>query len=144
MRIINMKLTTTQAAAKLGVHRSRVWQLIKAGRLPAQKIGRDWFIEEQDLKLVAGRKPGRPKGVITMKKEERENDAVSILHRRYIGDDAERKASLQEERVNAEVARMIYDLRKGAGLTQKEGTTGKGVFYRIAKGAPKGHKGHGD
>jgi predicted HTH transcriptional regulator len=28
------------------------------------------------------------------------------------------------------------------GLIEKEGTTGKGVFYRIAKGAPKGHKGH--
>ena len=53
-----------------------------------------------------------------MKKEKRENDAVSILHRRYIGNDADRKASLQEERVNAEVARMIYDLRKGAGITQ--------------------------
>lgn len=41
-----------------------------------------------------------------MKKEERKNDAVSILHRRYIGDDAERKASLQEERVNSEVSRL--------------------------------------
>lgn len=30
------------------------------------------------------------------------------------------------------------------GLVEKEGTTGKGVYYRIAKGAPKGHKGHGD
>ncbi len=30
------------------------------------------------------------------------------------------------------------------GLIEKEGTTGKGVFYRIAKGAPKGHKGHRD
>ncbi len=28
------------------------------------------------------------------------------------------------------------------GLIEKEGTTGKGVFYRIAKGAPKGHEGH--
>jgi ATP-dependent DNA helicase RecG len=28
------------------------------------------------------------------------------------------------------------------GLIKKEGTTGKGVIYRIAKGAPKGHKGH--
>lgn len=27
-------------------------------------------------------------------------------------------------------------------LIEKEGTTGKGVIYRIAKGAPKGHKGH--
>ena len=43
-----------------------------------------------------------------MKKERKTTDAVSILHRRYIGDDAERKASLQKERVNGEVARMIY------------------------------------
>ena len=80
---------------------------------------------------------------MTMKKEERENDAVSILHRRYIGDDAERKASLQEERVNAEVARMIYDLRKGAGLTQKElakliGTT-QSVVSRLEDAAYNGH-----
>ena len=80
---------------------------------------------------------------MTMKKEERENDAVSILHRRYIGDDAERKASLQEERVNAEVARMIYDLRKGAGLTQKElakliGTT-QSVVSRLEDADYNGH-----
>jgi ATP-dependent DNA helicase RecG len=28
------------------------------------------------------------------------------------------------------------------GLVSKEGTTGKGVFYNITKGASKGHKGH--
>ena len=80
---------------------------------------------------------------MTMKKEERKNDAVSILHRRYIGDDAERKASLQEERVNAEVAKMIYDLRKGAGLTQKElakliGTT-QSVVSRLEDADYNGH-----
>jgi hypothetical protein len=47
-----------------------------------------------------------------MKNKRQGVDAVEILHRRYIGDDADRKASLQEERVNAEVARMIYELRK--------------------------------
>jgi len=47
-----------------------------------------------------------------MKKEKRKVDAVSILHRRYIGDDAERKASLQGERVNDKVARMIFELHK--------------------------------
>ncbi len=78
-----------------------------------------------------------------MKNEKRENDAVSILHRRYIGNDAERKASLQEERVNAEVARMIYDLRKGAGLTQKElanmiGTT-QSVVSRLEDADYNGH-----
>jgi transcriptional regulator with XRE-family HTH domain len=78
-----------------------------------------------------------------MKDEKRKNDAVGILHRRYIGDDAERKASLQEERVNSEVARMIYDLRKGAGLTQKElaqmiGTT-QSVVSRLEDGDYDGH-----
>ncbi|MDR0535177.1 MAG: DUF4062 domain-containing protein [Puniceicoccales bacterium] len=29
-----------------------------------------------------------------------------------------------------------------AGVFEKQGTTGKGVFYRLNKGAPKGHKGH--
>jgi transcriptional regulator with XRE-family HTH domain len=47
-------------------------------------------------------------------------DAIDILHRRYIGADAERAASLQEERVNAQVARTIRELREDAGLTQKE------------------------
>ncbi len=54
-------ITTNQAAEKLGVHVTRIHQLIKDERLPAQKIGRDWLVEERDLALVADRKPGRPK-----------------------------------------------------------------------------------
>jgi ribosome-binding protein aMBF1 (putative translation factor) len=53
-------------------------------------------------------------------KIERTDDAVKILHNRYVKDDAQRKASVEAERVNAEVARMIYDLRTEAGLTQAE------------------------
>jgi excisionase family DNA binding protein len=53
-------LTTQQAADKLGVHRSRVHALIKAGRLPAQKFGNVYMIKEADLKLVEERKTGRP------------------------------------------------------------------------------------
>jgi excisionase family DNA binding protein len=53
-------LTTAQAAEKLGLHRTRINAMIKAKRLPAEKIGRDYFIKESDLKLVADRKPGRP------------------------------------------------------------------------------------
>jgi excisionase family DNA binding protein len=52
---------TTEAAAKLGISPERVRALIKAGRLPAQKLGRDWFIEEKNLALVKNRKPGRPR-----------------------------------------------------------------------------------
>ena len=47
-------------------------------------------------------------------------DAIEILHDRYIGADAERAASLQEERVNAQVARTIRELREDARLTQKQ------------------------
>ena len=54
-------LTAKQAAEILGVDDSRVRVLIREGRLPAQKVGRDWVIMEPDLELVKDRKPGRPK-----------------------------------------------------------------------------------
>jgi excisionase family DNA binding protein len=54
-------LTTTQAAARLGISQRRVTALIKAGRLPATKFGRDWTIKESDLLKVKERKQGRPK-----------------------------------------------------------------------------------
>jgi transcriptional regulator with XRE-family HTH domain len=50
----------------------------------------------------------------------RTSNAVRILHRRYVGQDELRKASLQQERTNAEIARTIYALREQAGLSQKE------------------------
>ena len=53
-------ITTRDAAEKLGVSVLRVQQLIWDGRLPAQKIGRDYLIKKEDLKLVADRKAGRP------------------------------------------------------------------------------------
>ena len=55
-----------------------------------------------------------------MNKTRKTSNAVRILHRRYVGDDVERKASLEKERVNAEVALTIYELREQAGLSQKE------------------------
>lgn len=57
-------LTTKEVAERLKVSVRRVHALIAAERLPAQKYGRDYLIDENDLKLVAERKPGRPrKGV---------------------------------------------------------------------------------
>jgi transcriptional regulator with XRE-family HTH domain len=69
--------------------------------------------------------------------------AVDILHQRYIGDRTERKISLEIERANAEVAQAIYDLRKEAGLTQKEladliGTT-QSVISRLEDADYEGH-----
>ena len=48
------------------------------------------------------------------------SDAVEILHRRYIKEDPQRLASLEEERANCEVAQKIYNLRTKAGLSQRE------------------------
>ncbi len=53
-------LSTNEVAEKLGVTPIRIRAMIRAGRLPAQKIGRDYIIKESDLKLVEDRKPGRP------------------------------------------------------------------------------------
>jgi excisionase family DNA binding protein len=58
-------LTTKEAAEHLGVTVARVRQMILAGRLPAQKFGRDLVISESDLKLVKDRKPGRPRKTIS-------------------------------------------------------------------------------
>jgi excisionase family DNA binding protein len=55
-------LTCAEAAARLGIHPSRVRHLIRDGRLPAQKWGRDWHIRVADLALVAHRVSGWPKG----------------------------------------------------------------------------------
>jgi excisionase family DNA binding protein len=41
-------MTTKQAAEFLGVNPSRCRQLILAGELKAEKIGRDWHIKERD------------------------------------------------------------------------------------------------
>ncbi len=53
-------ITTSQAANLLGISARRVQELINGGRLPAQQFGRTYVIKEEDLKLVADRKPGRP------------------------------------------------------------------------------------
>lgn len=58
------QLTASQAAARLGVTPRRVLALIKSGRLPASKFGRDWQIQESDLKQVKSRNPGRPRKLL--------------------------------------------------------------------------------
>lgn len=47
-------------------------------------------------------------------------DAVAILHRKYVADNPKMQQLVEAERVNADVAQQIYDLRQQAGLTQKE------------------------
>lgn len=53
--------TTAQVAHLLGVSPARVRHLIKAARLKATKVGRDWLIPESAIAAVRDRKPGRPR-----------------------------------------------------------------------------------
>jgi DNA-binding XRE family transcriptional regulator len=77
------------------------------------------------------------------KKRKPTTDAVEILHRRYFEGKPERLALLEEERANAEIARKIYELRREAGLTQRElaklvGTTAS-VICRLEDADYEGH-----
>jgi transcriptional regulator with XRE-family HTH domain len=71
------------------------------------------------------------------------SDALEILRRRYVKDDPGREAALEDERVNAGVARMIYDLRTGAGLSQHELAeligTSQSVISRLEDADYEGH-----
>ena len=55
-------LTTAQAADRLNISESLVRRYCRDGRLKAQRIGRDWLIEESDLDQFQQkpRKAGRP------------------------------------------------------------------------------------
>jgi excisionase family DNA binding protein len=54
-------LSTTQAAAALGIPRRTVQQLCDTGKIRAEKIGRDWLIKESALNKFTPRKRGRPR-----------------------------------------------------------------------------------
>ena len=56
-------ITVAKAAALLGVTPRRVQALITSGKLPAQRIGRDYLIDPGDLELLERRPSGRPKKV---------------------------------------------------------------------------------
>jgi transcriptional regulator with XRE-family HTH domain len=71
------------------------------------------------------------------------SNAAEILRNRYIKDNPERIASVEAERVNAEVAALIYTMRTEAGLTQGQlaelvGTT-QSVISRLEDSDYDGH-----
>ncbi len=70
-------------------------------------------------------------------------DAISILHKRYYKDKPDRIESLEHERINARIARDLYNLRKKSGMTQRElakivGTTSS-VISRLENADYSGH-----
>ena len=55
-------MTTKQVADRLGVGMRWIQALIKDGRLPAERVGRDYLIDPGHIKLIADLKPtGRPR-----------------------------------------------------------------------------------
>jgi DNA-binding XRE family transcriptional regulator len=72
-----------------------------------------------------------------------ESKALQYAFDRYIGTDPARIESYEEELVNTELARKVYDLRTEAGLTQKQlaklvGTT-PSVISRLEDADYEGH-----
>jgi ribosome-binding protein aMBF1 (putative translation factor) len=70
-------------------------------------------------------------------------DAVQILRRRFIAENAKSEALLEQMRADAEVARTIHRLRSGAKLTQQAlaervGTTAS-VISRLEDADYTGH-----
>lgn len=77
------------------------------------------------------------------KKQGSKSVGIRFLHDRYIGNDPERLASLEEERANFDVAQKIYNLRASAGLTQRKlaklvGTTAS-VICQLEDSDYQGH-----
>jgi ribosome-binding protein aMBF1 (putative translation factor) len=69
-------------------------------------------------------------------------NALKIIDRR-VGQDKELRDLIAEETINVRIARMIYDARSKAGLTQKElaklvGTT-QSVIARLEDAGYEGH-----
>jgi len=58
------QMTVPQAAAAIGMHRTRLWQLVRDGKVKAEKTGRDWLIaaeEVERLKSLPIPARGRPR-----------------------------------------------------------------------------------
>lgn len=60
-------LTTKQAAEKLNLDPSRIRQMILAGQIQAEKVGRDNFIPESEIERM--KKTKRPTGRPAKEKE---------------------------------------------------------------------------
>ena len=69
--------------------------------------------------------------------------ASQFLYNRYIAGDPKREEEYDEEVINAEIARKIYQLRTTAGLTQQELAdrvgTSKSAICRLEDADYEGH-----
>ena len=78
-----------------------------------------------------------------MTKKTFSSKASAYLYKRYIAGDPVREQAYEEEVINAEIARKIYELRIKAGLTQQELAsrlgTSKSAICRLEDADYEGH-----
>ena len=78
-----------------------------------------------------------------MPKKKFSSQASAYLYKRYIAGDPAREQAYEEEVINAEIARKIYDLRTKAGITQQELAsrvgTSKSAICRLEDADYDGH-----
>jgi excisionase family DNA binding protein len=60
-----MKLSTKEFAERVGLTRPRINQMIQNGEIDAEKLGRDFFIDEKFVEIIRNRpeRRGRPKKI---------------------------------------------------------------------------------
>lgn len=103
----------------------------------AQAIERKKRVEADFEQFTSDRSNGMPP------KKKFHSNASKFLYNRFIAGDGERDEEYEEEVINADIARKIYDLRTKAGLTQQElaarvGTT-KSAICRLEDANYEGH-----
>lgn len=71
------------------------------------------------------------------------SDAIEIIDRMFIGDDAARREAVDKAVEDALIGQMIYDIRAEAGLTQKQLAelvgTDQAVISRLEDADYEGH-----
>jgi len=78
-----------------------------------------------------------------MAKRRFQSEALQYTYDKFIGDDPGQNASYEQELINIEVAKRLYDLRAKAGLSQRElakkvGTTASAIC-RLEDADYEGH-----
>ena len=69
---------------------------------------------------ISGATPSSRSSDRRNKKKKFESSAVQFLYGRYVGNDHGRIRAYEQEVLNAEIARNIFELRTKAGLSQRE------------------------
>ena len=77
------------------------------------------------------------------RKKRFQSEALQAAYEQIIGDDRQRQAEFEQELINVEAAQLIYDMRRKAGLSQRElakrvGTTAS-VICRLEDADYEGH-----